>query len=191
MWIVTGLGNPGREYEETRHNIGFKVVERLAELGSAGQWKEKNGASFVETHIPVAGKVLLVKPLTYMNRSGEPLTRIASFYKVEAEQIGVVHDEVDIPFGQLRVKAGGGDGGHNGLKSVRSRLGSADFVRIRVGVGRPVLNDEGKGPDIADWVLGRFGTDDIRELPALIDRSAQAVEAVIRDGVKSAQNTFN
>lgn len=191
MWIIAGLGNPGKEYEKTRHNIGFNVVERLAEVIAAGTWKEKFSAACCEGSIAGAGKILLVKPLSFMNRSGEPLSRIAGFYKVTADNILVVHDEVDIPFGQLRIKDGGGDGGHNGIKSIRNHLGTSDFIRLRVGIGRPAVNDAGYGPDMSDWVLGRFGGEDSQELPALIDRSVHAVETVLREGVKKAQNAFN
>jgi PTH1 family peptidyl-tRNA hydrolase len=191
MWLVAGLGNPGKQYDGTRHNIGFAVLDRLAEVHGAGSWKEKFDAQIVEAQSPGLEKLLLVKPQSFMNRSGGPIARLAAFFKVEAEKILVVHDEVDLPYSQLRIKSGGGDGGHNGLKSIRSQLGTADFARIRVGVGRPVLDEEGRGPDMAGWVLGRFGGDDLRELPQVIDRSVQAVEAIVRGGVKRAQNAFN
>lgn len=188
---IAGLGNPGRQYERTRHNIGFMFLDRLiaAFYGSnAPRWQERSNAACME--VVVAGeKMLLVKPLTYMNRSGEPLSAVMQYYKVEPGELIVVHDDIDLNFGTMRVKSGGGDGGHNGLKSVSAMIGTADYARVRFGVGRPPM--EQAAIEISDWVLMPFAKDEANVLPGFLDRGLSAIEELLKSGVKIAQNKFN
>ena len=184
-FLVVGLGNPGPRYAATRHNAGFMVVELLAErLG--GRFKTHRGrADLLEGRL--AGQsVVLAKPKSFMNESGGPVVSIARFYKVPVEQITVLHDELDLPFGALRLKRGGGEGGHNGLRSLVSALGSKEFARVRFGVGRPPGRQ-----DPADFVLREFASAERKELPFLLDRAADAVEALVANGLEAAQNEFN
>lgn len=188
MRLLVGLGNPGSKYERTRHNIGFRVAEQLArrcgvsldqtrynaELGS-GRPARWNGEQLT---------VLL--PQTFMNASGTSVAQAARFWKVEPAEIVVVHDELDLEFGRLQVKTGGGDGGHNGLKSLKAQLGTAEFVRVRFGVGRPP-----QGWDPADWVLAKFNGDEENQLEELIDLAAEAAETALREGALAAMNRFN
>jgi PTH1 family peptidyl-tRNA hydrolase len=183
--LIVGLGNPGPRYAGTRHNAGFLVVELLAER-MGGRFKAHRGrCDVVEGRL--AGKpVVLAKPKSYMNESGGPVTSIARFYKVPIDRIVVVHDDLDLPFGELRLKRGGGDGGHNGLRSTSSALGSREYTRVRIGIGRPPGQQ-----DPADFVLREWTATQRKELPFLIDRAADAVEALVRDGLEAAQNEYN
>jgi peptidyl-tRNA hydrolase, PTH1 family len=183
--LVVGLGNPGPRYAGTRHNVGYLVVELLARrLG--GRFKAHKGrADVVEARI--AGvPIVLVKPRSYMNESGGPIVSVARFYKVPVERLTLVHDDLDLPFGSLRLKRGGGDGGHNGLRSATSALGSKDYARVRFGIGRPPGRQ-----DPADYVLRDFAAAERKEVPFLVDRAADAVQALIADGLQAAQNAFN
>ena len=184
-WLVVGLGNPGPGYAGNRHNVGFKIVELLAERLRARFKAHKSRAEIVEGRL-ADSRVVLAKPRTYMNESGGPVVGLRDFFKVPLAQIVVVHDELDLPYGGLRLKLGGGDNGHNGLKSIRASLGSGEFHRVRFGIGRP----PGR-MDAAAFVLRDFGADERKELGFEVDRSADAIEALIRDGLESAQNTFN
>lgn len=192
--LIAGLGNPGQQYERTRHNLGFLLVDRFAEsLGSSAgpvSWRERSGALVCEARFR-GERVILVKPQTFMNRSGEPLVQVMRFYKVEVGSIVVAHDEVDLPLGALRIKSGGGDGGHNGIKSVVSMLGSADFIRLRLGVGRPPVGQNLPPDGIASWVLGRFSNEETSVVSELLTRGVLALEALCAEGVKTAQNRFN
>src|ERR671915_540202 len=172
-WIVAGLGNPGERYAGTRHNAGALVVERLAERADANFKRHKSGCLVAETDI-AGHRVVLARPMSYMNESGRPLRELAAFYKVPPERIVVVHDELDIPFGEVRIKHGGGTAGHNGLGSIVNHLKSRDFVRVRVGVGRP---RERAGA--ADHVLDTFSGAERKELPDLLERAADAVERIL------------
>lgn len=183
--LVVGLGNPGPRYAATRHNAGFFVVDLLAErLG--GRFKAHRGnADVLETRL--AGlPVVLAKPRSFMNESGGPVVAVSRFYKIPVEQITVVHDELDLPFGTLRLKRGGGEGGHNGVRSVASALDSKEFARVRFGVGRPPGRQ-----DPADYVLREFSSAERKELAFLVDRAADAVEAILADGLPAAQNEYN
>ncbi len=185
MFLVLGLGNPGRKYEETRHNAGFLVADRLAERWGTSLEERQFKALIGKARIH--GKpVILVKPQTFMNLSGEAAVSLRGYYKVPDAQIVVVHDDVDIPFGEVRVKNGGGHGGHNGLRDLSQRLGGGHYIRVRFGVSRPP-----PGWDTADYVLGAFSRDESSQVDALVDRAADAVEAVVRDGVLAAMNVFN
>lgn len=163
-----------------------------AEKSLAGAWRERCGALVSEVRNG-SERLLLVKPQTFMNRSGEPLVQVMQFYKIAVSGLVVLHDEVDLPLGALRIKQGGGDGGHNGIKSVVQSLGSAEFVRFRLGVGRPpVPQGVMIAPDgIANWVLGRFGSEELPSVKELLTRSALALETLAAEGMKAAQNRFN
>jgi PTH1 family peptidyl-tRNA hydrolase len=187
VWLVVGLGNPGPRYERNRHSIGFRVVDRLAERHRVEGFREKGGAQ-VATGSLGTTRIVLLKPMEYMNVSGHAVQRAAAFHKVDAAHTIVVHDEIDFPFGRLKVKADGGHGGHNGVRSVIQQLGSDAFARVRVGVGRP----EGeRGPSVADFVLSDFPASMTPEVDELTDRAADAVEAIVRDGVTAAMNRYN
>lgn len=185
-WLVVGLGNPGPEYEATRHNVGFLVVDELA--GRArGRFSTHKRARAQVAEERVAGlRAVLVKPMAYMNESGGPVKSLAEFYKVPLEQVVVVHDELDLDFAVLRLKHGGGDNGHNGLKSLRRSLGSGDYYRVRVGIGRPPGRQ-----DPADYVLRPWSGVERKELALLVAEAADAVETLITDGLERAQNRFN
>ena len=184
--IVVGLGNPGPEYAGNRHNLGWKVVDLLAEQRGDRFKKGARGfADVVETRIGDE-RVVLAKPRSYMNESGGRVKAVLNFYKVSPEQLIVVHDELDIPFAQVRLKVGGGPGGHNGVRSVDAALGTKDYARVRVGIGRP----PGR-MDPADFVLRDFSAAERKELPLLIERGADAVETLLRQGLAAAQNLFH
>jgi peptidyl-tRNA hydrolase, PTH1 family len=187
-FVVVGLGNPGPKYAATRHNLGYRVVGLLAER-MAGRFKVlKLPSTRVEV---VEGRlaghpVVLVRPLSYMNDSGGPVAGVARYYKVPPEQVVIVHDELDLPFGSMRLKRGGGDAGHNGLRSITAALGSPEYNRVRVGIGRPPGRKSG-----ADYVLHEFPPAERAELPYEIDRAADAVEALVSVGLEIAQNEYN
>jgi PTH1 family peptidyl-tRNA hydrolase len=182
--LVAGLGNPGREYAATRHNVGFMVVDELARrLG--GSWRGKFSGELAEVRLDGL-RLALLKPLTYMNESGRSVGAAARFFKVEPEDLLVVHDEVDLDPGRLQVRLGGGLAGHNGLRSVASALGTPEFGRVRIGVGRP---ERGDPRPVADFVLSAFPAEVDGQI--LVSRAADAVEAIARDGVEEAQNRFN
>jgi PTH1 family peptidyl-tRNA hydrolase len=183
--LVVGLGNPGDEYARTRHNVGAEVVELLAERHGAKLKKGKERARVDEVRI--GGKrVALAIPLTYMNDSGDPVRLLARRYGVEPDQVVIVHDELDLPIATLRVKAGGGLAGHNGLRSIKSHLHSDEFLRVRIGVDKPESKERG-----ADHVLNRFGKRERAEIDVTIAQAADAVEMIASDGVDRAMNTFN
>jgi PTH1 family peptidyl-tRNA hydrolase len=184
-WLVVGLGNPGPGYAATRHNAGFMVADLLAER-MGGRFKAHRGqADVVEGRI--AGvRVVVAKPKSYMNLSGGPTAAIMGFFKVPVERIVVVHDELDLPFGALRLKRGGGDNGHNGLKSITKSLGTREYLRVRFGIGRPPGRQ-----DPADFVLKAFSSTEAKELPFHVDRAADAVEALLTEPLEKAQNQFH
>lgn len=184
-WIVVGLGNPGERYARTRHNAGYMVVSVLLERAGMRLKTHKSGCVVAETNL--AGRpVVLARPTSYMNESGNPVRALVRFYKVPPEQLILVHDEIDIPFGSVRIKSGGGTAGHNGLASVGSHLGTKDFVRVRVGVSRP----RGR-QDPADYVLGEFSAAERSELPLVLDGAADAVERILEVGVERTMNEVN
>lgn len=186
-WLVAGLGNPGREYEDTPHNIGFAVVEAIAASRRAS-WIAKHDGLFAITDIPEAdGDVALLKPLTYMNLSGRSIKPALSQLKLGPPRLLVVHDEIDLPFGQLQLKVGGGLAGHNGLKSTAELLSTREFVRLRVGVGRP---GEGDRRPIRDWILSSWDQSPA-EVEQLTFDAASAVELVVRSGIRVAMNQVN
>lgn len=185
MWLLVGLGNPGSEYANTRHNVGFNVVDLLAQRTGAPAARAKWGAEIAETRIG-GERVLLCKPMEYMNVSGQPVVRVASFWKVEPKQTVVVHDDLDLPFGRLKLGAGGGHGGNNGVRSILAEWGSADFSRVRMGIGRPVA-----GRDPSSHVLGGFDGVERAAVDEFFGRAADAAACIITDGLGVAMNRFN
>ncbi|MFI1679208.1 MULTISPECIES: aminoacyl-tRNA hydrolase [unclassified Streptomyces] len=189
-WLIAGLGNPGPEYAMNRHNVGFMVADLLAQrIGGKFKRAGKAQAQVVEGRIGAPGpanrRVILVKPMSYMNVSGGPVTALRDFYKVPTANIVAVHDELDIDYGTLRLKLGGGDNGHNGLKSMTKAMGP-DYHRIRFGIGRPPGRMQ-----VADFVLKDFSSTERKELDYLVDRATDAVEALITEGLERAQSTYN
>jgi PTH1 family peptidyl-tRNA hydrolase len=188
VWLVVGLGNPGPSYAGNRHNVGYLVTDELADrMGGTFRVHKSRRAEVVEGRLGIGGpRVVLARARSYMNESGGPVAALASFYKVPVDRIIAVHDELDIPFDTMRVKLGGGDNGHNGLKSMRASLGSGEFYRVRVGIGRPPGR---QAP--ADFVLSDYTAAERKLLPFGVDRAADAVESLITDGLEKAQARFN
>ena len=182
--LVVGLGNPGREHARDRHNAGWLVIDELARRHD-GSFKSKFSGQLADIRVDGL-KLALLKPETYMNLSGSSLAAAARFFKLPNDQIAVVHDDVDLDPGRIQVRLGGGLAGHNGLRSIRESLGSAEFLRVRVGVGRPGRGDR---RPVADYVLSPFAAEDDAE--TLISRAADAVETLARDGLDEAQRRFN
>ena len=184
-WLIVGLGNPGPAYAGNRHNAGYMVADELAARIGARFRAGKFQAAVAEGRL--AGRpVTLAKPMTFMNLSGGPVAGLSGYYRVPAGQLVVIHDELDLPFGTIRLKRGGGDNGHNGLRSITTSLGTRDYNRVRFGIGRP----PGR-MDPAVFVLRDFSTAERKELPFLVDRAADATEALLTDGLAAAQNAFH
>jgi len=186
--LVAGLGNPGSKYAANRHNVGFMVVDALARrVGGRFAVARKARAEVCEARLGVGGpRVILVKPMTFMNLSGESVGPLAQYFDVPPESVIAVHDELDIPFGQVRIKRGGGEGGHNGLRSISKVLGTKDYARVRFGIGRPPGRQ-----DAADYVLKDFAKAERPEVDLNIELAADAVEAIIEKGFVMAQNIVN
>jgi len=186
-WLIVGLGNPGPEYSGNRHNVGQMVLDGLAERVGGKFKAHKARALVLEGRLGIGGRrAVLAVPRTYMNVSGGPVSALAKFYDVEPSRVVAVHDEIDIPFNTVKLKIGGGEGGHNGLRDISKALATKDYLRVRVGVGRP----PGR-MDTADYVLRDFGTAEKKELPFLLDDAADAVELLIREGLTAAQQQFH
>ncbi|MDQ0734055.1 aminoacyl-tRNA hydrolase [Arthrobacter agilis] len=186
-WLVAGLGNPGPGYAGNRHNVGQMVLDLLAGRMGGRFTTSKAQAVTLEGRLGIGGpRLVLAKPLTYMNTTGGPVSALARFHDIAPDHVITVHDEIDIPFNTLRLKLGGGEGGHNGLRDISKALGTKDYYRVRVGVGRPPGRQ-----DPADFVLKDFGTVEKKELPFLLDAAADAVEILIRDGMLTAQQKFH
>jgi len=191
VWLVVGLGNPGPSYAGHRHNVGYLVADELARrLGSSWRAHKSGRADVVEGRLGVPGtpgpRLVLARPRCYMNETGGPVKALATFYKVPPERIIAIHDELDIGFGTLRTKLGGGDNGHNGLRSMRSSLGTGDFYRVRCGIGRPPGRQ-----DVADFVLSDYSSVERKELPFQVDHAADAVETLVTEGLERTQQRFN
>jgi len=182
--LIVGLGNPGNKYVRTRHNIGFRVVNEL--VGNSAIWKEKDKSLVAEWNSE-SHSIVVMKPLTYMNLTGEPVQKLLSFRKFSVDQVLVVHDDLDIPFSNVRFKKGGGEAGHNGLKSISTVLGSKEYYRVRVGIGRPLHPSF----EIADWVLSAFSNDEEAALPEVLAHTVAGIRLLLRDGLRRAQNEFN
>ena len=191
VWLVVGLGNPGPSYAGHRHNVGYLVADELARrLGSSWRAHKSGRADVVEGRLGVPGtpgpRLVLARPRCYMNETGGPVKALATFYKVPPARIIAIHDELDIGFGTLRTKLGGGDNGHNGLRSMRSSLGTGDFYRVRCGIGRPPGRQ-----DVADFVLSDYSSVERKELPFQVDHAADAVETLVTEGLERTQQRFN
>ncbi|MFI8966268.1 aminoacyl-tRNA hydrolase [Streptomyces sp. NPDC053493] len=189
-WLIVGLGNPGPDYAGNRHNVGFMVADLLAErIGGKFKRAQKAQAQVVEGRMgppgPAGRRVVLAKPLSYMNLSGGPVTALRDFYKVPTAHVVAIHDELDIDYGVLRLKIGGGDNGHNGLKSMTKAMG-ADYHRLRFGIGRPPGRMQ-----VADFVLKDFSSTERKELDYFVDRAADAVECLVTEGLERAQSAYN
>ena len=184
--LVVGLGNPGPDYSETRHNVGFRVVELLAARAGGGRFgKHKSNADVLEGRL-AGRRVVLAKPRTYMNVSGGPVAGLVKYFAVAPADLIVVHDDLDLGFGVIRLKLGGGEGGHNGLRSITSSIGTRDYLRVRFGIGRPPGRQ-----DPADFVLKRFSGAEKKELEFAVDLAADAAEALLSDGLEPTQNRFH
>ncbi|MEU9996125.1 aminoacyl-tRNA hydrolase [Streptomyces sp. NPDC048370] len=189
-WLIVGLGNPGPEYAANRHNVGFMVVDLLADrIGGKFKRAGKAQAQVVEGRMgppgPANRRVILAKPMSYMNLSGGPVTALRDFYKVPTARVVAVHDELDIDYGMLRLKLGGGDNGHNGLKSMTKAMG-AEYHRVRFGIGRPPGRMQ-----VADFVLKDFSSTERKELDYFVDRAADSVECLVAEGLERAQSAYN
>ena len=186
-WLIVGLGNPGADYAHNRHNVGQMVLDELASRIGSGFKSHKSRAQVLEGRLGIGGpRVVLAKPLSYMNVSGGPVSALSKFYDIEPGHVIAVHDEIDIPFNTVKLKLGGGEGGHNGLRDISKALATKDYLRVRVGVGRP----PGR-MDTADFVLKDFSASEKKELPFLVDSAADAAEALVRDGLLAAQQQFH
>jgi PTH1 family peptidyl-tRNA hydrolase len=185
MWLVVGLGNPGRPYAGNRHNAGFMVVDLLMQELGAGSPRARFGAQLAETTVK-RGKVIFCKPMEFMNASGFAVSRASAFWKVPPERTVVVHDDMDLAFGRLKLAEGGGAGGHNGLRSLIAELGTEAFCRVRFGIGRPPPAWEG-----ADYVLADFSLEERQALPNLLKEAAGATRTILEDGLVAAMNQFN
>lgn len=188
VWLVVGLGNPGPAYAGHRHNVGYLVLDELAQrMGGSFKTHKSRSADVVEGRLAPGGpRVVLVRSRSYMNESGGAVSSVAKFYKVDLDHVIVIHDELDIAFDTMRAKLGGGDNGHNGLRSIRASLGSGGFYRVRVGVGRPPGRQ-----DPADFVLSNYTAAERKVLPFQVDRAADAVASLISDGLERTQAQYN
>jgi len=183
--LVVGLGNPGKKYAATRHNIGFRVVDRLASEFGIEITREKFNTEYGRGRIEGV-EVVLAKPMAYMNLSGAPVRSLAEFFRISLQAVVVVHDDIDLDYGRLKIKEKGGHGGHNGIRSVINAFGGGDFTRLRVGIGR-----SGAGAQVADYVLDQFTQDEAVELPHIIARARDAVVTILFKGTKIGMNQFN
>ena len=189
MKLVAGLGNPGKEYEHTRHNMGFDVIDELARRWAVNVWKTDMKAEIASV-VRFGEKILLVKPLTYMNDSGNAVASISAYYQIEPDHIVVIHDDMDLEFGRIKVKAGGSAGGHNGIKSIDRSLGTPKYARVRMGVGHSKRGANAHDNTV-NWVLGGFGPDQRKQLPEFLADGADAAEDIIFHGLAKTQEKFN
>jgi peptidyl-tRNA hydrolase, PTH1 family len=202
VWLIVGLGNPGRKYERNRHNVGFRVVDELARRHQFPAFRGKFGGDLASGVITAGGrphKAILLKPMEFMNLSGHAVQQAARFHELEPTEIVVIHDELDIDFGRIKLKSGGGPGGHNGLKSIIQQLGSGDFARVRVGIGKPGPQpgaaDQGshsvKQSQVSRYVLSDFPGPQEADVPDLVALSADATETIVSEGIRAAMNKFH
>ena len=190
FWLIAGLGNPGSKYEGTRHNMGFMTADVLAERWSVNFSDHKGLAMLGKGVMNLSGrnvKFFLAKPLTYMNESGNAVASISAYYQIEPDHIVVIHDDMDLDFGRIKVKAGGSAGGHNGIKSIIQELGSQDFPRVKIGVGAKPHPDF----DLADWVLSSFSASEEKALAVSLENGAKAALTILDAGVSEAANSYN
>jgi len=186
MWLIVGLGNPGAKYNLTRHNVGFLVIDFLAKGLEAGSWTTELKAQISRGKLG-STPLIFAKPQTFMNLSGESVIPLMQYFKIPAEQILVAHDDIDQPFGSLRLQKNRGHGGHNGIRSITEQLGSADYTRLKIGVGRPPHPEM----NVADYVLQNFSKDEQNLLPAFLNRSGDAIEMCVTSGLGKASSLFN
>jgi len=184
-WLIVGLGNPGPQYQGNRHNVGYRCCDSLAAEIGAG-FKRDRSRAMVATGVLAGMKVALAKPLSFMNLAGGPVAALSTYYKIPVDHVAVLHDELDLPFGTVRLKLGGGDNGHNGLRSITSGLHNRDYYRIRIGIGRP----PGR-MDPADFVLRDFSAAERKELPEILSRAADSVSLLLTQGLAAAQNQIH
>jgi peptidyl-tRNA hydrolase, PTH1 family len=185
--LVVGLGNPGDTYRETRHNAGFMVVDAVADLFSVPLKKSRPFANLVYGRGSIDGmESILVKPTAYMNRSGPPVKRLADYFKILLEDVLVIHDDIDLAFGRLKIKKKGGDGGHKGVRSLMDAFGRGEFTRLRIGIGRSETEI-----DVSDYVLGRFNAEERKVLDQIVKKAGEAVVTILCKGVKEGMNIFN
>jgi len=183
--LVVGLGNPGKLYSATRHNIGFMVINALAEKYSISVEKKKSDVLFGQGKIE-GSTIFLAKPMAFMNRSGPPIRRLAEYFGISGEEIVVIHDDIDLAFERLKIKMKGGHGGHNGIRSMTGAFGNGDFARIRIGIGRP------EGPrEVTDYVLGKFSSEENEKLGRVISMAGDAAVTILRDGIQEGMKFFN
>lgn len=193
FWLIAGLGNPGSKYEGTRHNMGFMTADVLAERWSVAFGDHKGLARLGKGAMDLEGrtvKFFLAKPLTYMNDSGDAVASISSYYRIPTDHIVVIHDDIDLEFGRIKVKSGGSAGGHNGIRSIDRSLGTNAYARVRMGVGHSQRGAHAHDNTV-NWVLGGFGAEQHAKLPDFLADGADAVETVIYDGLADAQERFN
>lgn len=191
IWLVVGLGNPGPDYHLSRHNLGFMVADRLAARWGRGKGEFRKTWNSELAEFKASGQTVMVqKPLQFMNLSGGPVLRAVGYFHVEPAHVVVVHDDLDLDFGRIKLKQGGGHGGHNGLRSIVGCIG-ADFLRVRGGVGRPNVGGDAKDERVVRHILGPFGKAEQAELPTFVDTLADAVSAIVADGLVVAMNRFN
>lgn len=202
MILIVGLGNPGEKYQNTRHNLGFMVLDKLArKFLSLKQTKWQEDKKFNCLLLRIPPNILLVKPLTFMNASGVAVKKLADFYKIESQNIWVIHDDVDLPLGKIKIRPGGGSAGHRGVESIIRELGTDKFVRFRLGIGHPnrianskyqISNIRRQMPKLTEkYVLGEFGTEEKSEVKQMIKKTVKAVELALKDGMERAMNAFN
>jgi peptidyl-tRNA hydrolase, PTH1 family len=187
-WLVAGLGNPGPQYARNRHNVGFMVADLLgSRLGARFRRHRRTAAEVAEGRLgPGGSRLVIAKPMAYMNLSGGPVAGLSRYYQIGPERLVTVYDEIELPYGTVRAKFGGGEAGHNGLRSLTRSLSTRDYYRVRFGVGRPPGRQ-----DAADWVLSDFSAGERKDLDYLLDRTADFVEAIITHGLEAAQNVFH
>jgi PTH1 family peptidyl-tRNA hydrolase len=185
LYLVAGLGNPGSEYADTRHNAGFKVIDTLAASHQIAMDRRKFNVVYGRGRIEGV-EVLLAKPQAYMNRSSPPLRQLAEYFRIQREAVIVIHDDIDLAFERLKIKEKGGDGGHKGIKSMIEAFGGGQFVRLRVGVGR-----SGPGGDVVGHVLGKFGPEELSSLDTILRRAAEAIITILSKGTKEGMNRYN
>ncbi len=188
-YLIAGLGNPGNKYENTRHNAGFMVIDRLADENHIAVNHKKFNSQWGKGAIAGVACILM-KPMAYMNRSGEPVGRLAAYFKIKSGKILVIHDDIDLALGRIKIKEKGGDGGHKGIKSIIHSLGGGAFLRLRIGIGRGNRSTE-TPPDVVEHVLGKFRPDEQEILDRMIQISGEGVVAILCEGVEKARNKFN
>lgn len=191
--VIAGLGNPGDRYVGTRHNVGFELVDMLAAEDSRAGWRRQGELLCCQTKVIPDGEALWVlKPQSFMNLSGPPVAQFLRYHRLDPQELVVVHDEIDLPLGVMRIRRGGGDGGHRGVRSLCEALGTPEFLRVRLGVGRPQAQvEQGAKPEVADWVLGKFRGNEGRDCEEMLRRGIEALRVLIMQGIEKAQNKFN